>query len=57
MISKENEETLLYLKLIIIQPKQHNNTRLQAKHKTRPPARYNFTPFLLHNDPQKCTIF
>ena len=55
MISKENEKTLLYLKFII-QPKQHNNTRLPAEHKTRPPTRYNFTPFLLHNNQQNMLI-
>ena len=56
MVSKENEETLLYLELIV-QPKWDNNIKLSARHKAKPPTRYNFTQFLFHNNSQKCITF
>ena len=56
MVSKENEETLLYLELIA-QPKLDNDIKLSAEHEARPPVRYNCTQFPFHNNSQKCITF
>ena len=56
MVSKENEQTLLYLELIA-QSKQDNNIKLLAEHEARAPMRYNFTQFPFHNNSQKCITF